>query len=122
MSDVSYDSLSTQEIGYRESMKRWGRRYVVDKKEAIAHRGTALRNGVPPSLSDASPLPRLVMPVCRFPYMSCEIICCEVPHILNAVASESNPAPLAKLFSMLDEEGDLDNHRAGYLEKVTGVV
>lgn len=50
--------------------------------------------------------------------MSCEIICCEVPHILNAVASENNHAALKKLFSMLDEGGDLDAHRAGYLEKV----
>lgn len=56
----------------------------------------------------------------RFPYMSCEIVCCEVPHILNAVAgdNDSTAAPLIKLFSMLDEDGDMDAHRAGYLEKV----
>lgn len=60
------------------------------------------------------------MPSCRFPYMSCEIVCCEVPHILNAVANDndSTAAPLSKLFSMLDEDGDMDAHRAGYLEKV----
>ncbi|CAN0409183.1 unnamed protein product, partial [Laminaria digitata] len=55
----------------------------------------------------------------KFPYMSCEVICCEVPDILNAVANEIDPGPLRKLFSLLDEEGDIDAHRAGYLEKVS---
>ncbi|CAN0489647.1 unnamed protein product, partial [Hapterophycus canaliculatus] len=58
----------------------------------------------------------------RFPYMSCEIICCEVPEILNAVAkdgsSDGGPCPLKKLFSVLEQEGEIDAHRAGYLEKV----
>lgn len=54
--------------------------------------------------------------------MSCEIICCEVPEILNAVAkdggSDGGFCPLRKLFSILEQEGDIDAHRAGYLEKV----
>lgn len=50
--------------------------------------------------------------------MSCEIICCEVPNILHAVASDTDSAPLVTLFSILDEDGDIDAHRAGYLEKV----
>lgn len=51
--------------------------------------------------------------------MSCEIICCEVPHVLNAVAKENDDtAALTKLFSMLDDQGDMDAYRAGYLEKV----
>ena len=49
--------------------------------------------------------------------MSCEVICCEVPEILNAVANENDSSPLRRLFSLLDEEGDIDAHRAGYLEK-----
>ncbi|CAM9458265.1 unnamed protein product [Sphacelaria rigidula] len=62
--------------------------------------------------------------VFKFPYMSCEIVCCEVPHILNAVANDndSTAAPLSKLFSMLDEDGDMDAHRAGYLEKILTVL
>lgn len=53
--------------------------------------------------------------------MSCEIICCEVPEILNAVAKDGgggdDACPLRKLFSLLEQEGDIDAHRAGYLEK-----
>lgn len=56
--------------------------------------------------------------------MSCEIICCEVPEILNAVAKDvggggggGDDCPLRKLFSLLEREGDIDAHRAGYLEK-----
>lgn len=50
--------------------------------------------------------------------MSCEIICCEVPDILTTVANDADTDPLEKLFSMLELEGDIDAHRAGYLEKV----
>lgn len=59
----------------------------------------------------------------RFPYMSCEIICCEVPEILKAIANDGggggDECPLRKLFSILDGEGDIDSHRAGYLEKAS---
>lgn len=59
----------------------------------------------------------------RFPYMSCEIICCEVPEILKAIATDGagggDGCPLRKLFSILDGEGDIDSHRAGYLEKAS---
>ncbi|CAN0430371.1 unnamed protein product, partial [Ectocarpus sp. 8 AP-2014] len=61
--------------------------------------------------------------VFKFPYMSCEIICCEVPEILKAIASDGagggDDCPLRKLFSILDGEGDIDSHRAGYLEKAS---
>ncbi|CAN0217938.1 unnamed protein product, partial [Ectocarpus sp. 6 AP-2014] len=61
--------------------------------------------------------------VFKFPYMSCEIICCEVPEILKAIASDGagggDECPLRKLFSILDGEGDIDSHRAGYLEKAS---
>eukprot|EP00752_Nemacystus_decipiens_P007482 g6684.t1 len=65
--------------------------------------------------------------VFKFPYMSCEIICCEVPEILSAVARDGGGAggddcPLRKLFSLLEQEGDIDAHRAGYLEKVLTVL
>ena len=80
---------------------------------------TPCADGLSLPLSLALPLPS---PhdgwVYRFPYMSCEVICCEVPDILSAVANEKNPDPLRRLFSLLDEEGDIDAHRAGYLEKV----
>lgn len=54
----------------------------------------------------------------RYPYMSCEIICCEVPDILNAVVNDAECGALKTLFSLLDEDGDIDAYRAGYLEKV----
>lgn len=54
--------------------------------------------------------------------MSCEILCCEVPEILQAVANEVDTSPLLKLFSLLDEKGDIDAHRAGYLEKASATT
>eukprot|EP00557_Chaetoceros_sp_GSL56_P000808 CAMPEP_0176499862 /NCGR_PEP_ID=MMETSP0200_2-20121128/13187_1 /TAXON_ID=947934 /ORGANISM="Chaetoceros sp., Strain GSL56" /LENGTH=1065 /DNA_ID=CAMNT_0017898377 /DNA_START=246 /DNA_END=3440 /DNA_ORIENTATION=+ len=75
----------------------------------------------------------------RFPYMACEVICCEVPVILDVLVEGSVPRQVADdissvlhseesdqqsildlLFSMLLETppSQLDDRRAGYLEKI----
>ena len=53
----------------------------------------------------------------RYPYMSCEVICLEVPSIINTIIN-SNSKYLLKLFSLLDAAPPLDNYLAGYFEKV----
>ncbi|CAN0079593.1 unnamed protein product, partial [Discosporangium mesarthrocarpum] len=62
----------------------------------------------------------------KFPYMSCEIICCEVPEILDALLGEGEgcivDARLAQLFSVLNVEGEIDSYLAGYFEKVVTVL
>jgi hypothetical protein len=76
----------------------------------------------------------------RFPYMACEVICCEVPAILDILVEGTVPIPMADdasssedshrksildlLFSMLFETppSQLDDRRAGYLEKILTVL
>eukprot|EP01038_Epipyxis_sp_PR26KG_P014748 gene14748-19824_t len=54
----------------------------------------------------------------KYPYMSCEVICCEVPAILNAITEEYDGRYLDKLFSLLTVNPKLDNYLAGYFEKI----
>ncbi len=79
----------------------------------------------------------------KYPYMSCEILCCEIADILNifevgtstdnninidAVDKDSitnmnnrNDA-LIKLFSILDETAPLNQYQAGYFEKILDML
>ena len=50
--------------------------------------------------------------------MSCEVICCEIPKILQAIVEDYDEKFLAKLFSFLSREEKLDNYLAGYFEKI----
>ena len=51
--------------------------------------------------------------------MSCEVICCEVPEILNLLVLDRDGFYLKKLLSFLDQtEPGLDNYLAGYFEKI----
>jgi hypothetical protein len=55
--------------------------------------------------------------------MSCEILCCEVPSLLNALTDDAAPQHMDKLFSLLSQkQNTLDNHQAGYFEKVFMVL
>eukprot|EP00953_Heterococcus_sp_UTEX-ZZ885_P040003 20474-Heterococcus_DN1.PRE.2 len=59
----------------------------------------------------------------KSPYMSCEILCCEVPALLNALTDDATPQHMDKLFSLLSQkQNSLDNHQAGYFEKVFMVL
>lgn len=53
----------------------------------------------------------------KYPYMSCEVLCCEIPDILHILVEESDGKYLIKLFSVLDFEETLNHHLAGYFEK-----
>jgi hypothetical protein len=50
--------------------------------------------------------------------MSCEVICCEVPEILQTLVEKNDGGYLDKLFTFLDNDGKLDYYLAGYFEKI----
>mmetsp|Transcript_41910 Transcript_41910/g.100986 ORF Transcript_41910/g.100986 Transcript_41910/m.100986 type:complete len:984 (+) Transcript_41910:262-3213(+) len=74
----------------------------------------------------------------RYPYMACEVICCEIKGIVDTIvdgfvpegmgsANEDGPRPqriLDLLFSVLydAEVGQFDDYRAGYFDKVLSVL
>jgi hypothetical protein len=74
----------------------------------------------------------------RFPYMACEVICCEMKGIVDAIVdgfvpdstsdiADKDPRPtriLDLLFSMLydSKEGEIDDYRAGYFDKILSVL
>ncbi|CAJ1917836.1 unnamed protein product [Cylindrotheca closterium] len=74
----------------------------------------------------------------RYPYMACEVICCEIKGIVDTIvdgfvpegmgsANEDGPRPqriLDLLFSVLYDAdvGQFDDYRAGYFDKVLSVL
>ncbi len=54
----------------------------------------------------------------KYPYMSCEVICCEIPEILNCLVDHFDSLYLNKLFSLLESSVKLDNYLSGYFEKI----
>ena len=61
----------------------------------------------------------------KYPYMSCEVFCCEIPQILAKFEKNkdgSTSTLLTKLFSVLDKEAPLDKYLAGYFEKIVDML
>lgn len=61
----------------------------------------------------------------KYPYMSCEIFCCEIPQIMAKFENNedgSTSAMLTKLFEVLDYEAPLDQYLAGYFEKIVDML
>jgi len=68
----------------------------------------------------------------RYPYMACEVICCDVAQIVDAIVDSSagdgeggnamGNALLEKFFSVLDNPSPLPPRLAGYFEKVLTVL
>lgn len=54
----------------------------------------------------------------KYPYMSCELFCCEIPKILDILVEEQDGRLLHSLFSLLDHSSPLDHYLAGYFEKL----
>lgn len=50
--------------------------------------------------------------------MSCEVICCESPEILNSLVEKGEGRFLDKLFTFLSSDKVLDYYLAGYFEKI----
>lgn len=50
--------------------------------------------------------------------MSCEVICCESPEILNSLVEKGEGKFLNKLFTFLSNKKRLDYYLAGYFEKI----
>jgi serine/threonine-protein phosphatase 6 regulatory subunit 3 len=54
----------------------------------------------------------------KYPYMACEVFCCEVPEILKLLVEDFDGIYLDKLFSFLSINAKLDCYLAGYFEKI----
>jgi serine/threonine-protein phosphatase 6 regulatory subunit 3 len=54
----------------------------------------------------------------KYPYMACELFCCEVQKILDILVEGGDGKYLKLLFSLLDNEAPLDHYLAGYFEKI----
>lgn len=50
--------------------------------------------------------------------MACEVICCEVDHMIDNLVAMKDGEMIHRIFSLLDTEGDLDDRLSGYFEKV----
>ncbi|RYG60847.1 hypothetical protein EON64_19025, partial [archaeon] len=50
--------------------------------------------------------------------MSCEVLCCEVPELLQLLVNADDHAFLAQLLRLLEHEGELNCYLAGYFEKI----
>lgn len=51
-----------------------------------------------------------------------QVICCEVDHLLDVLVAMQDGATVARLFSLLDTEGELDDRLSGYFEKIVFVL
>lgn len=54
----------------------------------------------------------------KYPYVCCELICCQTPSILSAFILGENGRHFKDFLSILDSETTLDNFLAGYFEKI----
>jgi hypothetical protein len=60
--------------------------------------------------------------VFKYPYMSCEIFCCEVPSILLVLVEAEDGRHFTQLLAALDSPLPLDHYLAGYLEKILDML
>ncbi|RLN64538.1 hypothetical protein BBP00_00003395 [Phytophthora kernoviae] len=54
----------------------------------------------------------------KYPYMSCEVICCDITSITDTLVKASEGKIIETLFEFLYQTQDLDPRLAGYFEKV----
>lgn len=54
----------------------------------------------------------------KYPYMACEVVCCDIMSITETIATASEGKLVEALFEFLYAPGDLDPRLAGYFEKV----
>jgi len=85
-------------------------RYSLAKDDTLEEMVSFLVNPPPPSADEKR--------VHKYPYMTCEVICCENDHVLDALISMKDGMMLQRIFSLLDTEGELDDRLSGYFEKV----
>lgn len=54
----------------------------------------------------------------KYPYMACELFCCEIQKMLDVLVENQEGKLLGMLFSLLDNDAPLDHYLAGYFEKI----
>ena len=65
-----------------------------------------------------------LLPACsfRYPYVSCEIFCCEIQEILHTLVENDDSKLLKKLFSLLDLDVPINTYLGGYFEKILDML
>lgn len=58
----------------------------------------------------------------RYPFVACEVLCCDVNSVNDTIMDTENNAVLRSLFSILDVESEIDSFLSGYFEKVVQVL
>uniref|UniRef100_K3WM88 Uncharacterized protein n=1 Tax=Globisporangium ultimum (strain ATCC 200006 / CBS 805.95 / DAOM BR144) TaxID=431595 RepID=K3WM88_GLOUD len=58
----------------------------------------------------------------KYPYMSCEVICCDIMSITETLAGASEGKIVETLFEFLYQSGPLDSRLAGYFEKIMSML
>jgi hypothetical protein len=86
----------------------------LTKEKTVADMISYVINPAPPDADDLRKF--------RYPYMSCEVFCSEVPAILQLLVESHRGAYFDRLLSVLDSEPPLDNYHAGYLEKILDML
>ncbi|RHY90741.1 hypothetical protein DYB37_003520 [Aphanomyces astaci] len=54
----------------------------------------------------------------KYPFMSCEVLCCDIMCITETLSTASNGAIVEDLFGLLSQPAPLNSRLAGYFEKV----
>ncbi|KAJ0412542.1 hypothetical protein ATCC90586_006909 [Pythium insidiosum] len=58
----------------------------------------------------------------KYPYMSCEVICCDIASITETLATGNDGKIVETLFEFLDGPAPLDPRLAGYFEKIVSML
>jgi len=58
----------------------------------------------------------------KYPYMACEVLCCEVSTMIDVIVEARNGELMNKLFSIVTCENLIQNRLAGYFEKILQVL
>ncbi|KAH7484638.1 hypothetical protein PRIC1_003951 [Phytophthora ramorum] len=58
----------------------------------------------------------------KYPYMACEVICCDITSITETLVSSSQGQTVETLFEFLYQTGPLDPRLAGYFEKIVTML
>ncbi|OQS07292.1 serine/threonine-protein phosphatase 6 regulatory subunit [Thraustotheca clavata] len=58
----------------------------------------------------------------KYPFMSCEVICCDIMCITETLSTAKDGAIVEELFKLLQQPSPLDSRLAGYFEKIMSLL
>ncbi|CAK4641505.1 hypothetical protein AeNC1_012018 [Aphanomyces euteiches] len=62
------------------------------------------------------------MEAIKYPFMACEVLCCDIMCITETLSTASNGAIVEDLFRLLKQPAPLDSRLAGYFEKIMSLL